>query len=59
MITHTGVTQEIMENIDPHDTMTPIDMLKAINVTALDQLIDSRYTNHESKPIPKQLTQSL
>ena len=34
---HTGVTQEAIENIDPHDTMDPIDMVKVINVTALER----------------------
>ena len=46
---HTGVNQEIKENIDLHDTMTPIDILKVINVTTLDKLLDSRDTNHEAQ----------
>ena len=45
---HTGVTQEIMENIAPHITMTSIDIVKAINVSALDRIIDSRDTNREA-----------
>ena len=59
MIPHTGVTHEIMENIDPHDTMTPKDILKVINVTALDRLIDSRDTNREAQASSKLLGQSL
>ena len=43
------VTQERMENIDPSDLMTPTDTIKAINETALDQLIDSSDTNREVK----------
>ena len=49
MISHTGVTPEIMENIDPQDTMTPIDIVMVINVTALDRLINSRDTNREAQ----------
>ena len=46
MILHTGMTQQIMENIDPHDTMTPIDIFR---VTDFDRLIDSRDTNRETQ----------
>ena len=49
MIPHTGVTQEIMKNIDPQEKMTPIDIIKVINRTALDRLIDSRDTNREAQ----------
>ena len=49
MIPHTGVTLGIMENIDPHDTMIPIDIIKFINGSALDRLIDSRDTNREAQ----------
>ena len=59
MIPHTGVTQEIIENIYPHATMTPMDIIKVINGTALDPLIDSRDTNREAQAISKQLAQSL
>ena len=48
MIPHIGVTQETIENIDPNDTMSPIDIIKAINETALDQLVESRNTSHEA-----------
>ena len=48
MIPSTGVTQEIVENINPYDTMTPIDIMKVINGTALDRLGDSIDTNHEA-----------
>ena len=48
MIPQTRVTQETMQNIDPHDTMTPTDIIKAINGTAIDQLIDSRDMNQEA-----------
>ena len=44
MIPHIGVTQEIMENIDPNDTMTPVNITKTINRTDLDRRIDSRDT---------------
>ena len=37
-----------MENIDPSDTMIPACKIKAFNETVLDQLIDSRNTNHKS-----------
>ena len=49
MIPHIGATQETMENIDPNDTMIPTDTIKAINRTALDQLIDFRDTNREAQ----------
>ena len=49
MIPHTGVTREIMENIDPHDTMACRDILKAINVTTRARLFNSRETNREAK----------
>ena len=38
-----------MVNIDQHDTMTPKDIVKVINVTAIDRLIDSIDTNSEAK----------
>ena len=47
MIPHTGVTQEIIENIDTPDTITPIDIINVINRIALDRLIDSRDTYRE------------
>ena len=46
---HTGVTQEIMENFDPYDTMTRIYILKVINVTALDRLINSKDMSREAQ----------
>ena len=49
MILHTGTNREIMNNIDLYDTMTHIDILKAINGTTLDRLIDSRDTNREAQ----------
>ena len=49
MIPRTGLTKEIMHNLDLHDTMTPIGIIKVINGTALDLLIDSRDTNHEAQ----------
>ena len=49
MIPQTGVTQEIVESVDSHDTMALIDITKAINVTALDQLVDSKDTNREAQ----------
>ena len=45
MIPLIGVTQETMQNIDPNDTMIPVDKIRAINRTALDRIIDSRDTN--------------
>ena len=47
------MNQDIMENIDPHDTITPIDIVKVINVTALYQLVDSRDTNREAQADPE------
>ena len=38
-----------MENIDPHDTLTPIDIFKAINGSAHEWLADSRDTNREAQ----------
>ena len=38
-----------MENVDLHDTMTSIDIIKAINGTALDRQIDSRDTSNEAQ----------
>ena len=48
MIPHTGMTREIIENIYPHDTMTPIEIVMVINGTAIDRLIDSRDTKREN-----------
>ena len=45
MIPQTGMTRDIMENIDHHDTMAPIDIIRAINGTALDRLVETRDTN--------------
>ena len=49
MIPHTGVTLEIVENIDSHDTRTPIDIVKAINGIALDRVINSTDTSHKTQ----------
>ena len=48
MIPHTGLTQEIVESIDPHDTMTLYRYIKVIDVTELNRLIDSRCTSREA-----------
>ena len=47
MIRHVGVIQGTLENINPNDTMIPTDKIKAIDETALDQLVDYRDTNRE------------
>ena len=47
MTPHIEVTQEIMENINLHDTMILTDTVKAINETVQDQLIAFRDINHE------------
>ena len=49
MIPHIGVTQGIMENIDPNELMISTGIIKATNETVLGRLIDSGDTNHEAR----------
>ena len=46
MIPKIGMIQKTIENIDPSDTMIPIDMINAINETVHDQLAASRDRSH-------------
>ena len=47
MILHLGVTQEAIKNINPNDTMIPIDILKATSMITHEQLIASKDMCHE------------
>ena len=49
MTPHRRATRETMENIDPNDTGTSTDIVKAINKTAHNRLFASRDTNHEAR----------
>ena len=48
MIPHIGTTQETMENINLSNMIIPTGKVRVTSATALDRLVDTRYTNHET-----------